>query len=881
MHVSKPLSCLTFSDADNIRNISGGIDTAPLKVTTSMEGTMVMETSFFGSKRVEAFWQDLVQDHLHGGGERCDLERLVDIGYPTDSLLHGTRHSNAKGVIEGAEVVEYAYSDSRYFRLLKKHGFPIQFAMNDFDDSTSVDNKWRATIVKRVGEIKSELLKEKASYLVGTDQYRRELGRRLFSYVRTFVGKWDGDCVEEQDDWQALEKGCGACTESSEILYFAYKYAGLNPQFLIQNDLRPTVDRIGFFQQIRGFENETHVLVGLPMSDGTILQADPLSGQYDFDFSYVHTVSPRQLAALVVENGITGREVLSLRKLQLDVAPDEPMVCFNAMQVELAALHREGKDNVEVVSEMLEEMYERYGHTPLVDYYVASTLKNSASVNPERYPTDEVDRIYLNRDAALEKLCAADPKRGAYERYMLANVIVRALGLGVAHASEVKLDNRRCQYLLNMLIESVSLDPNNPRAVGLLRLVIEKGAAEKNHDLKSVVGIYEKLLDKHPQHSYLRLLSMMASKTVFMKSGDASFIPKGYEYAKAMVVGDGKGFAHLNIMLSEFASLMNELLVSKAELGKAKALLRKDGNPELEKNMYLQMMITGVQLTDRDYLNNAIAEMSAKFPETWADIVVRSLHQTPLFKYLNSDSGDHNRAVLKKQSELLLALLDRASAGSSSRSLCDSLRVNYGLAVFAAGGGNVELVKPYLKPVEMTEELQNAIVYFLKRNVAPLAASKLKTSDGHQRGVVILNYFSDFISRSKRIELLPIFAHFDRHCIERGDLELAAETFDTMLSIDIEKGENAFYDVVIKSCYSAMIYTRSSDEDKDKAQRWALDAFNLLWINRKRLSRSMRDKLCRSYEILQETLSKRGAMKEVGVIAARATQLREEFSLEK
>ncbi|MBN1282655.1 MAG: hypothetical protein JXA24_02635, partial [Proteobacteria bacterium] len=245
---------------------------------------MAMKTDFKKGSRTWALWNDMIALAKEEGVPANRLERAVDGGFHTGFSLINPEITNKKGVIERSEVFQHAYGDKRYYPLLARHRFPVPFAMDDFAGEGGFDDGVRADIAAEIERMGKAIAAGEDAPAPGSDAHRRAMALGLCEYLRPMFRR-ARDCKFERVDWDAIKGRCGMCTELGFASFYAFREAGLDPRFLFVNDFDPTLGALGAM-----FSNEDngtfHILVGVPMSDGSMLQIDPqVAG---FEVRYAH-----------------------------------------------------------------------------------------------------------------------------------------------------------------------------------------------------------------------------------------------------------------------------------------------------------------------------------------------------------------------------------------------------------------------------------------------------------------------------------------------------------------------------------------------------------------------------------------------------------------
>lgn len=178
--------------------------------------------------------------------------------------------------------------------------------MNDFKASTPFDDKTRIRFQNEVDSLKKGLAKDADKFPPDSAAYRRELTRRIFE-EHTKKEKFYGDCEIECDDHEAIKFRRGICTETSAVVYFKCKYAGLNPSFFYLHDIEPSLQWLDLLPKLG--EAADHVFIGVPLSDNAggaaskeFLYVDPVREMFDVEYKHAKEIPERVFASLSTRN---------------------------------------------------------------------------------------------------------------------------------------------------------------------------------------------------------------------------------------------------------------------------------------------------------------------------------------------------------------------------------------------------------------------------------------------------------------------------------------------------------------------------------------------------------------------------------------------------
>jgi hypothetical protein len=837
-----------------------------------------LKTDFAGSERVKNLWNSLVEFHIQNGGNRAELERRVNVGYPTGCFLPLGETRNNKLFLEGPEVVEFAYSDERYYHLLHKHGFPVPFAMSDFDESTDVDAKWKKKICDGADRIKRDFIREKGSPKAGSDEYQRELAQRVFAFMRPLLD-WEDD-RSIASDWEALERRRGVCVNASAALYFAYRRVGLNPTFLVLKDVRPTIDRLTMFEQVAG-PSDHHVLIGVPLKDGGMLQVDPILGMFDFDFQYTKVLSPRQFTVASLNNAINwgerSRRIRVLR-LQQDLAPDEPETYFNTLLADIKALDRDAFD------QRVKEMYHRFGRTPVVDYYVTKLrLHYDGMHEPKREVVARRQKEFFD---ALDALCADDPQSGSYALFVTAYGMLTASEKDYESSKNDKGDaysqalaERRLQaarmLTYKMAWQSVLLNPYYHSSVRFLHQV-----AQSALEPLGIVELYEKLVEKFPEHSHFR---WRLAEAYYQAGGHVQDVPEGVSYlekafaqAKMLAEKLEPNRPEVHMVLGFAAMMLGKSKLAMKSLNRARELLPEKAN--IERELLGTMVIVGLQNGDADYMNKALGTYADRYADTWASELAWAMLRTNFDIGAGPDGEKVEPAELTRRVSMMLGLFDRIAKDVDDRITLERALVKWTVIIFVASKGDDELVDQLVKRIEDVnkDHVQEAFVVLIEQLVLPILETGEISEKGPKLAERCLRYLGGQLKPKHRLSLIPCYAQLARRAIVRGKKAMADRVFETAFKIDPQKGPDRYFDVVIREFYTHLQDEKIPAAERIKSHGKMLDALDILWRRRARLSEQMIDKLQMGYELTGQLLQELGVKEGADLALRRAKILKKQ-----
>ncbi|GEM_PF-6299332 len=221
--------------------------------------------------------------------ETCDSE--MHHGYVDNVLLLPLKFYSPDKLMAG-EVLEYAYRFDRFSSVLAKHGFAVPMAADDFDAATADDAQLRTTLQAAADHATAEAIAE--GFAPGSDAHTRCVAHALYEWGLANLD-FANDCAEESPAHVAWKQRCGACTETSYIMYRLLRMAGLSPTMMDVGGARPTLDFLAYFEKLPPDQLwQEHVVVGVPLAGGIFLQVDVALREFDPNYPDPLALTPRQ-----------------------------------------------------------------------------------------------------------------------------------------------------------------------------------------------------------------------------------------------------------------------------------------------------------------------------------------------------------------------------------------------------------------------------------------------------------------------------------------------------------------------------------------------------------------------------------------------------------
>lgn len=445
-----------------------------------------METTFNSDSRVGRLWNDIQ-------GELKPPEKEVNVGSIQDPLTM-RQFKNLTNKMETGEVLEWCYGHRDCHPLLRKHGFPIFFSMDDGDPNRWFDDQKRFEISQGIGALKNK-----------PPRTGKETAKRFFDWsLRSF--QFQKDCPLEATAWQAALANCGQCSEGTSILYHLYTEAGFKPIFYFEQDWEPGMRWI---KRLRAGEEsflQDHVLLGIPVEKGEIIFADRINEEWDGKHPQAVPLTPASYSALMLfnlsEDAVSkGNPGLALSQMRLakEMLPLDPYIHFMVA----AALKRSGDPEGE---QMLSTALQIFPGDPFVEtlhtiitnnpFFLLMNLKNRSSPLAQQLTTLE------------EK----EPRLAAKAYHLLGEILWGALKAGKNKYSgmEKGLKNEfESLALVDLQCFALALraNPNDIKSFLRMAKLLEEFGGTLPDLPRQAIKTIDTLLETHPEHIPLRFLA--------------------------------------------------------------------------------------------------------------------------------------------------------------------------------------------------------------------------------------------------------------------------------------------------------------------------------------------------------------------------------------
>lgn len=655
-----------------------------------------LETGTLEKDPVEEMWSCVEDEFVKGGGTKEALYKLANKGFVAEP--HGyQRFVDDPKVLERQEKLNFAYDDPKYYHCINKAGLPIQFAMNDYNEKTTFDEKTSKRFKKEVDAIKQGLAKEVEKYPEGSREYRREFAKRI--YDQTVKNeKFYGDCEIECNDYDSVNFKQGACTETSTVMYFKLKYAGLNPEYSYWHDIQPSLRWIELLPNLG--EAADHIFIGVPLSeknDATSSQnyiyIDLVNQLFDVEYKHAKKISERTFASMSSLNKFSDlvgqqrfKEAEDALKVAAMLTPEDihPFVQFGNLYIAQGR-----KDDLAFVTGYIEKVFKEHPWCGPV----LLRNKNSA-LDPSTIDEEKAKKLIGQLDDELEKMAKKDPFMAAQINYFMAKPAMYEFLKNVKAASERggNIDpafSKQLEYLGNNIVEayfkSLILDPNFIFAFRDLEMMLNLVSA---HPVG--IKVYEKLLEKHPKHTPF----IYAYGRHLANASKATGIDP--ELSARLLLAAEKAFDRLSELENESPLPHIEkckILVAQGDikqalvsLNRADALFQKSGGG-IPLESYMMRTACNIIIGDGKQAMSAAKEAVKKYPDKAPAYLAEEL-----YLHLNWHFSLEQKNYIKDDSMPPLESDDMRNYAKCTDDVSKYLQK------FEAARGGVEILRAYFMP---------------------------------------------------------------------------------------------------------------------------------------------------------------------------------------
>ncbi len=455
---------------------------------------MTLPTNFSADSPIGRMWSELLAQARREGRDPAVLEQEADRGFDAFlPIFERQNHLNTRGTIEAGEVVEYAYSQPVFFRLLQKYGFPAPYEMDDQDSRTTPARRAVGDIVRKR---KDELAKI-PGMVPSSDAYRREFAKRIYEDLIPIISAWNKDCPVEEPAWKAYNDKCGACGEMGTLLYYAYSVAGLKPIFLGMNRGSSVASEMTVL--VGGSEyGSAHLYVGVPLDHGKVVEADLALRRFDAPQPYGVQLTPRQAAEmfLLSQKGKVSSDAdyESIIGTLARIAPETSVYSFLSLD------RRYYRMNPPELESSISAILARFGSTDKNQYQAELMRARLASFQSRGYSPDKLFEL-------MDRIAVNEPSLGCFLATDNAMMLLDGLDnqmQGITAPDQLRAFNmqhaRAIQTIRNLLVKAIDWDTNYFYAFYQLgRLVNVYLTPEES------VALMRELAGRHPDHPFIQM----------------------------------------------------------------------------------------------------------------------------------------------------------------------------------------------------------------------------------------------------------------------------------------------------------------------------------------------------------------------------------------
>ena len=843
-----------------------------------------MKTDFSKESMVGNLWKDM-KDTCSASEEIEALEAEVDNGYITGLTLQNSACVDSNnGTIEAAEVMEFAYDHPKYHHLLAKNGFPVPFAMNDFREGTLADDLWRKRVVGEVDAAIAELGEKGISpFNAG---YDLALTEKIFDRMKGIVASIEKDCRVEASDWEALENGCGACTEHSKIIYFALDYAGLDPEFLISFNAKPTLYAMATMTQYAG-EGDSHALAGVTLAGGQKVYADLLGADEIYEAQsyplYAESVTPRQFAALhlmnMAQNGIDKKEIHRLDLIASEILPDEIRYSIRPFYYKLETLK---EDELE---EEIAKLRSKHGESDVNELIIAILRYDYATITGK-----DVEMRKEKTDELLGIVSGTEPRLAAFNYYWEAEAIV-TMGINKLEESlEKNLSETQRRSLERKIAklkkeayglakQSVMLNPLWFKSIQLL----DKLAYEWLKNSRRV-ELYRQLIDAHPGHSHFRLqfgaasaecarAEMGASDPVNQCDNAAKIVDEGMAHLKAIAYKLEPDLAEAHLLLGSLALITNDQRLGIAEIEKSRALMGAIAEDNV--NALTANIVLGMYKGDMNMAKHSIDRLEKLVPERLPKLLWDLFNYQPANYYLDADRKTLGSDELEKRLEVVEMVIDRTEKAANDPNKADVLRAAQAIILLMANYGATEMPDRIFKNIkEPLHENVQATLENMLHNAVHAPFSKSNFENGRfKEAIDITKFMEEKLEPSRKGLTIPVYMTIADRAIDRGKAEYAEDALSRALEIDAQKAADLYFDQICVRHFSAYLDKDAKKAEKAREFKLTWLAMEALWNVKEKLPPSTLDKMKSGYDVIADSLAKSGQKPKAKEATERMTEL--------
>lgn len=798
-------------------------------------------TNFTPDSRVGKLWEDIKNHHADETDRKLvRLERSVNHGFIAEPFT-SNQFINDTTLIEAQEVFEHAYSHWACRKFLAKHGFPVHFAMDDFNPKLWTDDQIRFQTSHGIRDVSRKFKNAHPAWSAGSKEFCGGLAKKLDEWAASAF-RFNSHCESEYPDWMAVFEKCGKCTEKTDIAHYVYETAGLRPEFLIINGQRPARNWIEAAENNNPISG--HVLIEIPHCSGRDIQIDWDGKLFDANLPGAMEVSPRNYELSVINNAaayysINGQvgKLLETIDLARTIAPENFEWAFKEFMIKSSF----GGDNVAQrtgINQLLDEFPDHPAAKFLHKYITASIETGSHPIEQLKTEGNELNTL-------LKDMERDHPKIAAQVHLILADKIALDLDNDAGKMSPDVLKQSAPSMLdvvaagARQYFAVLSLEPNANSAFQSLYLYVKKWVVIIPALAPVLIEECENALEKNPDHVPLHYLAAMSAispaggekvpleQKLFLSIKAIAHLRKITELEPSNpIVFTDIGHAYLG---------MGELDGAEREYDRAKDVSK--GTPPLD--YYAGMLRLDLQQLDPGAFGIHLNQMLDAWPSQGTGIVKEFFSNFNWFINLEFKSAEDFQSKVGLLSQKLRTLLDGAlvtlkpfpiAAAQASNSRAT-------LAVLVAIAEGEEEWKKWMVTIPNFQDRE--VVKALKWGIAPL----IKWLSSSLLDEAVADVVSEKVGILERDlppelddELLKVSIELVRNYIMTGNTRKAEEIWSRMFESDSAMAINLFTERVM----NRGIFTLGQH----------LKALEMLCKYRKRLAPELRRQIKTVYERL-------------------------------
>lgn len=821
---------------------------------------MTLPTNFAATSPVGRMWSELLAQAKKEGRDIDALERETDRGFDKGLPIFGLKlPQNISGTIEAEEALEYAYSQPAYFRILQKYGFPIPYEMDDQDPQTKIARTDIEAIVKNN---KAKLAK--TGLVPSSDIYRRELAHLIYNDLFTKTSTWADDCAEEAPGWKAYTVGCGACTELSALLYYAYRAADLKPVFLGLSRTSPNLSELAMFATgtLPG-----HEYVGVPLANGGVLGADLAMRRFDAKEEnieppapnqsakdqYVVKMTPRQAAEMFLQNrrndAKSDAEYNTIMGSLAQIAPATSTFAFMALYLRL------GQMTVSELDQSLQGILGQYGSSD-INLYRAQDARSRQAFLQGRHLDFGPQITQLNHIADPKPAGSGMPEHACFLATTLAVTLIDRLDasartLSTPEQMQAFRTQKAAQInLITDLIEkAIKWEPTYYYAfVQLSRLSPKYLTPDES------LQFLDRLAKNNPDHAFIqfRRADLLVAKAYqATKSEDRlATLNEGNAIARTLI---GKT-APNDFMARALAAHYAEELYhpQEAVLQAREAFSHLPAQHPYVLIACRNILSIAINVGDMQLVRKIINRLKIESPSEWPSLVEQVLREKEVLFYFRN-KVPKQPAEISAVAARVASLLDELAKAGLPKNKVEELAAMHSIIALMTCHSQFNAADPLLnrisdkKAPHVVQAFKDAAQNFM----VPFAEQAKLTGENIQRAAKTIDAVDALLAPQDRLLLADAYRKISLAAIEFGNEAIARSALHHVTALPGSAGASWFYD---ECCGVRVTDSDPAAARKKEAQR-VLAALRVLWGERSVIDAALSQKAENSSDYVSKMLA--------------------------